>query len=223
MKWSIKREIFPILFIIAMGAVALYYYPQLPDPMPSHFNYKGMIDGWMSKDGYMIVFFNLIVGSYLLLTFIPFLYPLWKKISSKYSVILLLRDVIIVFLGFVFILSIVASFEGQLRIHLVGIGLGLLFIVLGNYMPKLPRNWFIGIRTPWTLSSDVIWKKTHILGGWLCALSGIVLIILSLLKVNPLFGILLSLIPTVIISGFIYPYYLFKKEKNTIGLKSQIK
>jgi uncharacterized membrane protein len=182
--------------------------------MPIHFDAKGNINGWEEKNTFFVEQFAIMLCLYFLITFIPFIDPLRNKIESKYGLLLLFRDVIIGFFGFTFGTSILAAFEGTARADLIGVGLGLLFFLLGNYMPKLPRNWFFGIRTPWTLSSEVIWRKTHIVGGWLFAVSGLTIIFLSLLKVS-MDATLFILLPAALVSGLIYPLYLFKKLQKT--------
>ena len=200
MKWSLKREIFPLVVMAVLLVFALYRYSGLPDPMPSHFDAEGNINGWMGKAVFMWMMAGLTLGLYLLITFLPLIDPLWRKIEPRYGLILLIRDVVIGFLAFVFVLTIIGAGEGRLRSELLGVGLGVLFILMGNYMPKLPQNWFVGIRSPWTLSSDVIWRKTHVLGGWLFALCGVVFIICSLLRM-PLVIPLVSIIATAIVTG----------------------
>ncbi len=121
---------------------------------------------------------------YLLLTFLPFIDPLKKKIEIKFKNVLFLRDAMLVFFAVIFSLGIEAAREGSLNMDLFGFAFGLLLIVIGNYMPKMPQNWFLGIRTPWTISSEVVWKKTHILGGWLFMVSGVIYLIWTALKVS---------------------------------------
>ena len=210
MKWSLKREIFPFTILLIMACVSIYYYPSLPDKVPIHFDVKSNINGWAEKNIFFLIQFGIMLGSYFLITFIPFMDPFRKKIESKYGLLLLFRDIIIGFFGFIFGISILAAFEGSSRQDLLGVGLGLLLFLIGNYLPKLPRNWFFGIKTPWTLSSDVIWRKTHIVGGWLFAVSGAAIVVLSLLKV-PLTVTLFVLLPAILVSGLLYPLYLFKK------------
>ena len=214
MKWSLKREIFPFTILLIMACVSIYYYPSLPDKMPIHFDVKGNINGWGEKNIFFLTQFGIMLGSYFLITFIPFMDPFRKKIESKYGLLLLFRDIIIGFFGFIFGIGILAAFEGSIRQDLLGVGLGLLLFLTGNYMPKLPRNCFFGIKTPWTLSSEVIWRKTHIVGGWLFAVSGAVIVVLSLLKV-PLIVTLFVLLPAILVSGLFYPLYLFKKLQKT--------
>ena len=214
MKWSLKREIFPFTILLIMACVSIYYYPSLPDKVPIHFDVKSNINGWAEKNIFFLTQFGIMLGSYFLITFIPFIDPFRKKIESKYGLLLLFRDIIIGFFGFIFGISILAAFEGSSRQDLLGVGLGLLLFLIGNYLPKLPRNWFFGIKTPWTLSSDVIWRKTHIVGGWLFAVSGAAIVVLSLLKV-PLTVTLFVLLPAILVSGLLYPLYLFKKLQKT--------
>jgi len=214
MKWSLKREIFPFTILLIMACVSIYYYPSLPDKMPIHFDIKGNINGWGEKNIFFLTQFGIMVGLYFLITFIPFIDPFRKKIEFKYGLLLLFRDIIIGFFGFIFGICILAAFEGSSRQDLLGVGLGLLLFLIGNYLPKLPRNWFFGIKTPWTLSSEVIWRKTHIVGGWLFAVSGAVIVVLSLLKV-PFIVTLFVLLPAILVSGLFYPLYLFKKLQKT--------
>jgi uncharacterized membrane protein len=213
MKWSLKREIFPFTILLIMAGVSRYYYPSLPDKMPIHFDVKGNINSWAEKNTFFVTQFGLMLGLYFLITFIPFIDPFRKKIESKYGLLLLFRDIIIGFFGFIFGIGILAAFEGSSRQDLLGVGFGLLLFLGGNYLPKLPRNRFFGIRTPWTLSSEAVWRKTHIVGGWLFAATGLATIILSLLKVSMII-ILFLLLPVILVSC-LYPLYLFKKLQRT--------
>jgi len=211
MRWHIRRDAFALSIIVAMCVLSLVFYPRLPESIPSHFAADGTPDTFSPKLELMLILIGTVIGFYMLLTVLPLLDPLWKKISTRYHILLLFRDFLLAFLLFLYCLSIVAAFEGNLRVHLLGVGFGLLFIVFGNYLPKLPRNWFFGIRVPWTLSSDTVWRKTHVLGGWMFVLAGLCLAALSLLKVNLLIAFLATLGPTVLVTGFLYPFLLFRR------------
>ena len=92
--------------------------------------------------------------------------------------------------------------------------IGILMIILGNYMGKLKPNWFVGIKTPWTLSSENIWNKTHRMGGYAFILFGILIILTPFLPKTLGFlafglGILLVTVGT-----FGYSYWLYRKENN---------
>ncbi|MFZ1978317.1 MAG: SdpI family protein [Bacteroidota bacterium] len=212
MKWSLKRELIPLLIFLIFGGIMVYCFPTIPDPMTSHFDIAGKPNAWMAKNIFLMLAIGIMLGIYLMLTFIPFIDPLWKKIEYKYTLILLLRDITLGAFAFIFVLTLVAAHEGKLRIDLLGTAIGLLLLIYGNYLPKLPRNWFIGIKTPWTLSSEIDWKKTHIVGGWLFAITGGVIIVLSLLKVSLIIALSI-LLPVTLVSILIYPFYIFKKQQ----------
>lgn len=219
MTWRIKRELIPLGIILAVIILAFVYGPGLPDRVPSHFDSEGLPDDTMSRTAFLLVMPGVVIGIYLLLTFIPFIDPLWKRIAPRYGTLMLFRDLTMGFMLMMFIMNLIAVREGRLSTTGMGIGLGILFILIGNYLPKTPRNWFFGIRTPWTMSSEEVWKKTHILGGWLFVASGVLTAILAAAGCS--LGIILpaTLGPTVLITGFIYPWLLFRRLQAESGTR----
>lgn len=211
MRLSIKHEIVPFGILIVLLALSFYFYPGLPDSVPSHFNLHGVPDGYSSKLDFMLIFGGIFIGLYLLLTFIPLIDPFWKKIESRYGTLLLLRDFAMIFMLFIFVISIIGAKRGSLPVQVMNIGVGFLFIFLGNWLPKLPRNFFFGIRTPWTLASDEVWRKSHIVGGWLFVAGGILLIVCALIGISPAVSLIAILSPIVLVSAIIYPLFLYRK------------
>ncbi len=211
MTWNVKRELAPLAIIAMTVGLALIVGPGLPDVVPSHFDGNGIPDGTMSRTAFLLVIPGIVIGLYLFLTFIPFIDPLWQKIRPRYTVLLLFRDFTMGFLLMMFIMNLIAVREGHLSITALGVGLGILFILIGNYLPKTPRNWFFGIRTPWTMSSDEVWKRSHIVGGWCFVGAGGLLIALSFtgLSLQVMMAVVLG--PTVVFTGWLYPYLLFRK------------
>jgi uncharacterized membrane protein len=220
MNRTLKRDVFPLIIVLLFGLVALYAYRNLPEMIPSHFNSEGIPDGFAHKS--VIIFLNvgILVFIYVILTFLPFIDPFWRRIEKKYSLFLLFRDLILVFFLFFFIVIVFSAQEGRFQKDAFGVGFGLLFILLGNYLPRLPRNFFFGIRSPWTLASETVWKKTHLLSGWLFVLAGVIVAILSLLKIKLEIVLVAILLPVVLFCGLVYPLYLYKKlqkgERNTL-------
>lgn len=198
-----------MMVLVAMAGIAIYYYPLLPDTVASHFDIHGRPNGWMQKT----IFYSVMIGSnvfiYLLLTFLPFIDPFKRKIEARFKNILFFRDVFLIFFVIIFSLSLQAAREGTLNVDLFGIAFGLLFIVIGNYMPKIPQNWFVGIKTPWTISSEVVWKKTHILGGWLFILAGVFYLFCVALKINSVISLSVMVITPLI--SVPYSFFLYKK------------
>jgi len=211
MHWNLKRDAIALLAVAASVGLSWYFYASLPDRVPSHFSADGTPDGYSSKEFLICLELGMTVLLYGVLTFIPRIDPFWKKIQGKYDVLLLFRDIIMVFMLFLFAVTLFSVRAGRLNTDLFGIGFGLLFILMGNYMPRLPRNFFFGVHTPWTLASEVVWKKTHIMAGWLFVAGGVLLVLLSLFGL-PMHIVLLSvLLPVVLFSSIVYPYFLYRK------------
>jgi uncharacterized membrane protein len=220
MKWNFKRDLLPIGIIVVFIAISLYFYSVLPETVPSHFNGDGVADGYSSKMFLILFGIGESLFLYLLLTFIPFIDPFWKKIEGKYNLFLIFRDIALVFSLFIYVVLLFSAKKGALETGAYGIGFGMLFILLGNYLPKLPRNFFFGIRVPWTLSSDIVWKKTHVVGGWMFVISGVLIIVMCLLNVRLDIALLATMGPTVLYSALIYPLYLYKKIEKDSAVKN---
>jgi uncharacterized membrane protein len=220
MKWKIKREILPSAVIVAFLILSLSFYSTLPDTIPTHFNFNGNADRISSKSSFIISNLVAAITIYALLTFIPFIDPFWKKIQNRYNIFLIFRDLAMLFLLFMFLIEFLSARAGHIYKGAMGVGFGLLFIFLGNYMPRLPRNFFFGIRTPWTLASEIVWKKTHIVGGWLFALGGIITVVLSFLRIHFGWALAITLIPIILYTGIIYPLTLYRKIQKSESVKT---
>ena len=211
MKWNFKRDIFALSMVLVSFIIIIYFYPILPNVVPSHFNAEGIPDGYSSKSTFIALGAGIPIAIYFLLTFIPFIDPFKKKIEKNYNIFLLFRDIAITFVVFMMLLNFVSAKEGYFRSDLFGIGFGLLFVLLGNYLPKLPRNFFFGIRSPWTLASETVWYKTHRISGSLFVAAGLIIIFLTIIKIQLVFSLTIVLTPLVVFTAFIYPYTLYKK------------
>ncbi|MGB8658488.1 MAG: SdpI family protein [Candidatus Zixiibacteriota bacterium] len=211
MRWRAKREILPFIIVISFVILSILFYPTLPERVPSHFDAKGMPDKFSPKLQLMLSEFGSIMGLYLILTFVPLIDPFWKRIQKKYNIFLLFRDLALLFFLFFYIITIIAAKRGILPPYVLGIAFGLLFVLLGNYIPKLPRNFFFGIRSPWTLASETVWKKTHILGGWVFVAAGMAIVALSFLGVHLGIALLITLAPSILFIGILYPFFLYRQ------------
>ncbi len=217
MKLSWKREMLGVAVLAALAAVAIHYYPVLPARMPSHFDIHGRANDWTGKNTFFLMWGAYLIVPYLLITFLPFIDPLKDKIMPKFKVLLLLRDILLVVFAVLFLLSINAGVEGKFNSDWFGIAIGLFLKALGNYMPKFPQNWFIGIKTPWTISSETVWKKTHILGGWMYTSLGVLTVVFAVFKLGIAIPTLLVLPVTAI--AVIYSFFLYKKTGGAAAAK----
>lgn len=218
MKLSWKREILALALLVAMAAVAIHYYSVLPARIPDHFNTQGKPDEWTGKIDFFLMWGVYLVVPYVLLTFFPFLDPLRNKVGNKLKVLLLIRDLLLVTFAVLFVVNIVMTAEGRFGINWLGMAIGVFLIIYGNYLPKIPQNWSVGMKTRWTLSSEIVWKRTQILGGWLIATLGIIFVVFTVLRLSISIPVLL-VIPVTFTINF-YSYITYRKVGRVNAVKT---
>ena len=172
-----KKEIVPLMvvFFMFVAAVSFYKAPCLPSQLPTHWNANGQIDGYAGKNFVLFFFPALTFGLYLLMTFLPLLDPLKKNYKDFALTYFFIRFILVLFFAFLYFYTLWAAIANPPKINYLIIPfMSLLFIVLGLAMPKIKKNYFVGIRTPWTLHSETVWNKTHKFGGFTFLAAGIV-------------------------------------------------
>jgi len=206
-----KIVILNIILIILLFGISIYFYSQLPDRIVSHWDAHGNPNGSMGKFFGIFLIPLITLGIFLLFLVIPLIDPLKdniKKFMNYYQ-------------GFIFSMIL---FLSLIQVHLIlwnigievptnfiiPLGVGVLFIFIGVLIKHSKRNWFIGIRTPWTLSSDKVWDETHRVGSKLFILSGIISLV-GLFFPNYVFWFIL--IPVLFTALFcvVYSYLVWKK------------
>jgi len=198
--------------LILTFAIAIIAYPFMPDVMASHWGFSGEANGYMPKIWALFLVPVISVGLALLFLLIPRIDPLRKNIEKFMDAYEQFIIVILIFLLYISLLAILWNLRYRFDItQLLSPAFGVLFYACGILISKAKRNWFIGIRTPWTMSSDRVWDKTHAIGGKLFRLAGI----LALGGVIfPGMAWFLMLAPVLLITGYlvVYSYLEFKKE-----------
>ena len=201
------------LVLIAVATLAgVLLWNRLPDPMPAHWNSAGEIDGYMSK--FWGVFLMPIITIALLGLFliIPRIDPLKANIDKFIGIFNGFILAFVAYMLYLYALTLFAALGIPFNMTLMLIPVvGLLFIGIGYMMGKAKRNFFIGIRTPWTLSSETVWDETHKLGSKLFMLGGAVTIVSVFLGET---GICIML-AAILIAAFVpivYSYVLYQRE-----------
>lgn len=209
-KLFTKREIIPILIIVSMFIAGAMFYSKMPAVMPTHWNARGQVDGYSSKGFMAFGFPAVILGIYLLITLLPLIDPLRKNIEKSAGAYFWMRTLFASFFAALYFFGIYAGVSSGKNIMVRSFSLvlmGALFIGLGFLMPHFKRNYFIGIRTPWTLESGEVWDITHKRAkNWFIA-GGAVVIIGGLIEQTgawPIFAGILFLLYAVVDSYFIY-------------------
>jgi uncharacterized membrane protein len=188
----------------------------LPEKVPTHWNYKGEIDDWGTKYSLIGLVFLLPVLTYFLMLVIPKIDPK-KRIELMGGKYYQIKFVLVAFMSVLALFIIHSSKSKTLSSpSMVFVLIGLLFMALGNYFKVIKQNYFLGIKTPWTLESEEVWKLTHILAGKLWIVGGLLMIIFSLvIPENINFYFFISIIVIISIVPIVYSYLKFKELKKS--------
>ncbi|GAW91806.1 SdpI family protein [Calderihabitans maritimus] len=200
-----------VVLIIFAFLLGLALYPQLPDLVPSHWNWKGQVDGYMSKTFTIVLFPLLMLGTYLLMTYLPAVdpgkanYPKFRRFYEMFRFILVLFFMVIYFL----VLAAGMGYNPAISLW-VPLMISLMFIVTGNYLSKVRHNYFFGIRTPWTLADETVWRKTHRAAGMAFVLAGIIGLLSLLLPGIFKMLVFLGALVAAVLYSIIYSYLVYR-------------
>ncbi len=201
-----------VLMAIAF-VCGFYLYPTMPQLMPSHWGIDGKVDGYADK--IFGLFLMPIMGFFLLLllAWFPKADPKQENVKYNQKYYEKVVFIIILFLFYIYCLTITAALGYRPDIpRYVTIALGFMFYYIGVQMENIKPNWFFGIRTPWTIHDDEIWKKTHKKGGKFFGIFGITMVILGIWKPETAFYFLMICIVSLVFWSFAYPYKEWKKN-----------
>ncbi|GAB4485892.1 MAG: SdpI family protein [Anaerolineales bacterium] len=200
------------LLIVLAAIVGLLLSSQLPDPMPSHWNAAGEVDGYMSRFWGVWLMPLITLGITLLLAAVPAIDPLRANIAQFRGLYNAFIIGFVVYLLYVYGLTLAASLGWQFNMSTMMLpAMGLLFIGISFLIKNARRNFFIGIRTPWTLSSDSVWEKTHQLGAKMFLGSGVVVLMSAFLGENGLWLMMAALLVAAFVP-IVYSYISWRQE-----------
>ncbi|WP_428235920.1 SdpI family protein [Gracilimonas sp.] len=212
----IKKEWPVVLLLLAPFVVSLILSDKVPETVPTHFNLQGEADDYGPKWTilYMLPAIGIIL--YVALLLLPRIDPK-KRIEEAQKPITAIRLITSLFMVGLYAMMMLVVTGSDVSINsYVFIAVGILFVGLGNYINTVKPNYFIGIRTPWTLENPKVWKKTHRLGSKIWMAGGVLIIISDLLlseSVNAIvFGVALGFM---VVVPLLYSYFEFKKIDST--------
>jgi uncharacterized membrane protein len=175
-----------LLLIVGAVGVSAWLYPSLPQQVPTHWNIKGEIDGYGNKDWALFLLPGMMVPLIVLFYFLPALSPKHFEVDSFRSTYLYIMVLVTAMLAYFHGLTLYAVWKATQHTGAFDLtrpmiaGMFLFFALLGNVMGKIRKNFYIGIRVPWTLASDRVWNDTHRLGAWVMVTSGLVGFVLTI-------------------------------------------
>lgn len=169
-----RANLLSLALVVGAFAAAAVLYRRLPDPVPVHWDARGHVNGYLAKPWGALVMPLVTLGAHLLLLALPRLSPRGFRVDRFQGTFDLIRTAIVGFLFFATLLALLAGAGFDVSVaRAVPLGVGVLFVVLGNVLGKVTKNFFVGIRTPWTLASDEVWLRTHRFGGRVFVLAGL--------------------------------------------------
>ncbi|HET7333036.1 SdpI family protein [Dyella sp.] len=198
------------LFVLILLLAFVWLSPHMPARVPTHWNAQGQVNGYMSPLGAMLTPMIVIAVLAMLTLLLPAISPRGFAITPFGSIFALIMLAVQAFV-LVTALAVLLNAAGHpVQMPLISmLGIGALLMIVGNYLGKLRKNFFIGIRTPWTLASDAVWERTHRVGGWLFMLAGAAGIALALAG-GPL-GVLVAIVLGVALALTVYSYIAYRR------------
>jgi uncharacterized membrane protein len=209
------RKWIPLLIVVAAFIASAVVYPRLPESMPTHFDMSGQPNGWSSRlfGAWVVPLF--LVFMWVLIRVLPAIDPRgsnYAKFGGAFEGIIVSIMLFMLALHIVMLRAALGYPVAMQRV--VPVGIGVLFVVMGNLLPRARPNWFVGIRTPWTLSSDRVWEKTHRLGGHLFAAGGILIVLAGFAVQQWAHVVLITVVLVCTATVLIYSYVEWKREQS---------
>jgi uncharacterized membrane protein len=212
-KKKLYMEIVPLIILIAIISIAFYASSRLPDKVPIHWNAAGEIDNYGPKS----IAIWLIPGIFLIFAIFSFILPAMdvfsENIKKFYNYYFAMKVLLGIFFLYIYIATLLPNFGYVFNMsYTILSAVIILFFFLGVITRHVKRNYFIGIRTPWTLASEKVWEKTHDIGGWLFMIMAILLLIgMFVLKPTTVYLIFMIMLVFMILFVMFYSYYLYKR------------
>jgi len=209
------KQWYPVVLALVAAAMSAAVYTRLPETMAVHWDLDGNPNGWMPRAvgaafGPVMI---LLLG--FLMRVVPRIDPRaenYARFGEAYEVIVA-SVLVLMLVTHGIMLAIALGYRVSVA-RVVPALVGVLFVVIGNMMPLVRPNWWFGIRTPWTLSNDRVWTRTHRLAGF-CMTGGGVLMIVAALVLPPSLGlpVLLTVAVAATVGPALYSYLTWKREE----------
>ncbi|NMC27940.1 MAG: SdpI family protein [Syntrophomonadaceae bacterium] len=207
---TLRRDWMLWLIMAGMILFAIWIYPRLPAMVPGHWNLQGEIDRYYPKSFGAFFAPVLTVGIYLMMLFLPLIDPRrdnYERFAGAYT---FLRWGLVIFFAIIYGISILAALGHDLDVALLIKGLvAVLFVVIGNFMGQFRHNYFVGIKTPWTLANEEVWRRTHRLAGRIWVVCGLVGLAVSPIESPWGAGVFFAALMIAAVVPILYSYVIF--------------
>lgn len=210
----VKTEWIIWLIVIAPITVVVWFWGQIPDVIPSHFNLEGQADQWREKSLLLWMVPTITIGLYALFLVIPLIDPKQRmlEMGNKYFALRLIIHGFITATLLVWLQSAISNTKMDISLFFPLIAI--FFILLGIYLQSVKPNYFIGIRTPWTLQDEDNWRSTHRLASRLYIAGGILMLLTMVFDLHRQYfmAVFIAVITLAVIPFFYSLFYYFRKK-----------
>ena len=211
-KENKKKLILTSIIILLPIVIGMILWNKLPDKLPTHWNSAGEIDGWSSKAFAVFGLPGFLFAVHWVCVLASSADPKKQNIEGKVLNIVLWICPIISVLGAVLMYGAALGMEFRVE-KIIPLLVGVVFIVIGNYLPKCKQSYTMGIKLPWTLNDEENWNRTHRLGGKLWVACGVVIILSMFLPNKFMVAIFLSVVAVAVFVPTVYSYLLFREKE----------
>jgi len=204
----------PLFIIAAMLVAGAVLYQSLPSPFPSHWGLSGAPDAYSTKSfGSVFLMPMIAVAIYALLVFVPTLDPKRRSLKMSMHAYNITMDGVVGLLGATFAAQMFAAYNNSFEVaKVILVSIGLLFMVIGNYMTTVKQNWTFGLRVSWTMDDEVVWRRANRVGGYLFVATGVVAVIAAFLPTTVAFFVLMTSIAVMLVATYVYAYRLYRSR-----------
>jgi uncharacterized membrane protein len=206
-----RRWIAPSIVLLSVVITAIVF-PRLPETIPTHWNTNGDIDGWSGR-WFVWMLPVALAMLWAMIRWLPAIDPRganYARFAGAFEGIFILL-MLFIFGLHVVILSAALGKDVSVE-RLAPAGLGLLLIGLGILLPRARPNWFVGIRTPWTLSNDRVWERTHRFGGQLFIVAGVLIVIAAFISSRLAFPVMIWSCALAAVILLVYSFVAWRQE-----------
>jgi uncharacterized membrane protein len=202
------------IVVAAMFAFSLAALPFMPNPAPIHWNAAGQVDGYGSPLLAALLTPLIALAVVVLMLLLPKLDPRHENYANFMGSYRLIMGLLVLFFALIDVITVGAALGWPISIpRAMMFGLGILFALIGNELGRVQPNYFVGIRTPWTLADPDVWRRTHRVGGRMIAAAGLVLLLLGFFTPSAIgFGIGIGAILVAFLGSVAYSYWIWRQR-----------
>jgi uncharacterized membrane protein len=212
-KTNWRTELALLALIALMFAAALVVWPTAPSEIPVHWNASGEVDRFGGKIEGLLLLPLMALGIYLLMRYLPNIDPgrvNYARFGGAYTAI---RAGVLLLMAGIYGMVIAWVLKAPVDMsRAVPVAVGALFMLFGSVLGQVKPNWFVGIRTPWTLSSTESWARTHRLGGWFFIALGVLFAITGLFKLGSFGFVVIGASIAAVAVLMVYSYFVWRSD-----------